>query len=357
FLSRIRDKSKSAQERFLLGVQLADCHFLAGDYENAATLYETSIKEVPEGHEIGVLAFQHVLALLQGGNLEEAKAVLDKLNPETRGLADHRWRAEWNLITRLRGAGRAEEAFSRVRHILKSRESQPKKGLPVNLTLRLQWLEAHLALEVGRPSETSQNADNLLEALKTASEDMLEEKEAENLLAGALLLKVQALLALKKYKEAAPFIRRLREEHPGTSFAQRSYLLEASYHYQADDLVKAQQLSVELADLFPENPLAPIALMEAAQFAEKRGSEKFDKAHELLERLYRQYPNHELVFYARLRQGHLFRKSNQFGTAQQIYANLVNQFPEHPETHLALLASADCQLAQAGDDGVRFEVA
>jgi len=64
-----------------------------------------------------------------------------------------------------------------------------------------------------------------------------------------------------------------------------------------------------------------------------------------------------LVYYARLRQGHLFRKLNQFGNAQQIYSNLINLFPDHKEIHLALLANADCQLAQAGDDGVRFEVA
>ena len=53
----------------------------------------------------------------------------------------------------------------------------------------------------------------------------------------------------------------------------------------------------------------------------------------------------------------MFRKLNQFGDAQQIYANLLNQYPEHPELHLALLSNADCQLAQAGDDLVRFEVA
>ena len=104
--------------------------------------------------------------------------------------------------------------------------------------------------------------------------------------------------------------------------------------------------------------MAPLALLEAAQFAEKRGSENFYKeALSLLERLTSQYPSHELVYYARLRQGHLFRKLNQFGNAQQIYANLLNQYPEHPELHLALLSNADCQLAQAGDDLVRFEVA
>ena len=126
----------------------------------------------------------------------------------------------------------------------------------------------------------------------------------------------------------------------------KDLLLEASFHYHRDDLVRAQQLNVKLADDYPDNTMAPLALLEAAQFAEKRGSENFYKeALSLLERLISQYPSHGLVYYARLRQGHLFRKLNQFGNAQQIYANLLNQYPEHPELHLALLSNADCQLA------------
>ena len=357
FLSRLRDKAEKGQERSSLGVLLADCHFLAGDFRNAADLYETSIKEASAELDTSPLAFQHVISLLHNGALDDAKMALDRLDPDQNGVTEYRWRAEWNLITRLKADGRTEEAFSRVRNIIKN-DSRTGGVLPVDLILRLRWLEAQLALEVGRPSEAAEHADNLLEALKGPSINQLQQQELESLLAGAMLLKVQSLLAQKRYKEAVPYFQKLRGEHPGTNFAQRSYLLEAAYHAQADDLVKAQQLSVKLADDFPENPLAPIALMEAAQFAEKRGSENFFKeALNLLERLTNQYPKHELVYYARLRQGHLFRKLNQFGNAQQIYSNLINLFPDHKEIHLALLANADCQLAQAGDDGVRFEVA
>ena len=358
FLSRVRDKAESPSEKFLLGVQLADCHFLAGDFDSAATLYGQAAKEVSEPALTAVLAYQHVLALLHGGKLDLAEDALGMLDPSAPELPGYRWRAEWNLISRLKSTGRVEEAFSRVRDTIKAGDSQPGGALPPALVMRLRWLEAHLALEVGRPAEASQHADNLLDALGTTPEGDLEERELEDLSAGALMLKIRSLLAQDQYATAEPFIAKLREDHPGTPFAQRSYLLEASYHYQADDLVKAQQLSVKLADDYPENPMAPIALMEAAQFAEKRGSENFYKeALTLLERLTSQYPSHDLVYYARLRQGHLFRKLNQFGNAQQIYANLVNQFADHPELHLALLSNADCQLAQAGEDAVRFEVA
>jgi len=357
FLSRLQDKAVSAQERFSLGVFLADCHFLAGDFRIAADLYGTSIKEASTEIDTSLLAFQHVISLLHDGDLDDATMALDRMSTNHNGVAEYRWRAEWNLITRLKANGRIEEAFSRVRSIIKN-DSRTAGVLPANLILRLRWLEAQLALEVGRPSEAAGHADNLFEALEAPSIKQLQPMELESLLAATILLKVQSLLAQKKYKESVPYLKKLREEHPETNFAQRSYLLEAAYHAQTDDLVKAQQLSLKLADDFPENLLAPIALVEAAQFAEKRGSEFFFKeALNLLERLTKQYPNHELIYYARLRQGHLFRKLNQFGNAQQIYSNLINRFPDHNEIHLALLANADCQLAQAGDDGARFEVA
>ncbi len=358
FLSRLREKSTSQKERFSLGVLLADCFFLAGDYENSATLYDGAINEATDGFDTSILTFQHIQSLLLDGKLESAKEVLDRLKPQAKSLSEFRWRAEWNLITRMKGARRVEEAFSRVRDLIRDGTGSPNRGLPANLVFRLRWLEAHLALEVNQPSESAGLAGSLLEVLKGLPEDQLGARELETLQASSLLLLAQAFLAQGKHEEAHPFLELLRGEHSGTLFAQRSYLIEASFHYESDDLVKAQQLCVKLADDFPENPLAPIALMEAAQFAEKRGTENFFReALILLERLSKQYPEHELFFYARLHQGHLFRKLNQFGNAQQIYTNLINRFPVHPHIYLALLSNADCLMAQAGDDEARFAMA
>ncbi len=358
FLSRIRDKLQDPADKLHLSVQLADCHFLAGDYEIAATLYANSAKQSSDEATRAILKYQHILALISNDRLDLAEDILGTLDPLSPDYSVYRWRAEWNLVSKMKSAGRIQEAFSRVRDLIKAGELQSKDHLPHALVMRLRWLEAHLALELGRPSEASQYSDNLLETLDAVPEGKFKESDHENLFAGALMLKARALLAQNDYEASEPVLAKLREDYSKTSFAQRSYLLEASFHYHRDDLVRAQQLNVKLADDYPDNTMAPLALLEAAQFAEKRGSENFYKeALSLLERLTSQYPSHELVYYARLRQGHLFRKLNQFGNAQQIYANLLNQYPEHPELHLALLSNADCQLAQAGDDLVRFEVA
>ena len=58
------------------------------------------------------------------------------------------------------------------------------------------------------------------------------------------MLKARALLAQNDYEASEPVLAKLREDYSETSFAQRSFLLEASFHYHRDDLVRAQQLSV-----------------------------------------------------------------------------------------------------------------
>ncbi|MEY5011816.1 MAG: hypothetical protein RLZZ253_2955, partial [Verrucomicrobiota bacterium] len=59
----------------------------------------------------------------------------------------------------------------------------------------------------------------------------------------------------------------------------------------------------------------------------------------------------DLVFAARLRQGNIFRKLNDFPAAQRAYEDLVNRYPRRPDVVLAQLALADTHSAQssAGD--------
>jgi tetratricopeptide (TPR) repeat protein len=93
--------------------------------------------------------------------------------------------------------------------------------------------------------------------------------------------------------------------------------------------------------------------------AERRGlddslKEAYNKH---LERLIQTYPNNELVFYARLKQGDLLRKLNDFGAARQIYEDLINNQGQHPDVLLAQLALADCLFAQGGNSVVNYESA
>ncbi len=358
YLTRLRDMAMDEGTRSALDIQLADSLFLAGDFKSAALIYQSSATGAKSHPGQEILAYQWINSLIEAGELNDAQVALDKLESVGVSIGEHRWRAEWNLVSRMQRDGRHQEAFSRVREILKTSEEENPGGVPLALSLRFRWMEAFLALLVQGEDEAISLLDSLLEQL-AAQDPGLESKLAlSELKASTILLKARALLDGGKLELATPLLEELRSKYDGSDPAQRSYLLEAAYHFKGDDLVAAQRLAVKLADSYPENPLAPISLMQAAQYAEKRGGDTFFKESlKILERLTNQYPAHELYFFARLHQGHLFRKLNQFGNAQQIYTNLSNQHPDHPMIHLALVANADCHLARAAQDSGSLDIA
>ncbi len=110
----------------------------------------------------------------------------------------------------------------------------------------------------------------------------------------------------------------------------------------------------ELADKFPQSEFAPYARYQAALYAERRGSDRqYDQeAYNILEQLVTAYPEHDLVFYARLKQGNLLRQMNDYGRALTLYATLVNRykFPQHADALSAELALADTEAALAASD-------
>ena len=85
--------------------------------------------------------------------------------------------------------------------------------------------------------------------------------------------------------------------------------------------------------------------------AERRGQDvNYREANRLIEDLVKKYPQSDLVFAARLKQGHLLRKLGQFPQAQQTYETLVNTFATSPDVVLAQLALAETHNAQAARD-------
>jgi len=67
------------------------------------------------------------------------------------------------------------------------------------------------------------------------------------------------------------------------------------------------------------------------------------------------YPRDELVFNARMKQGDLLRKLNNFPAARRIYEYLVNTYPGHPDELLAQLALADSLFGQGANSMVNYE--
>jgi tetratricopeptide (TPR) repeat protein len=215
----------------------------------------------------------------------------------------------------------------------------------------MAWLQARLSLEAGQPEQTLKLADALPAKLEGVATDLKNEMQST----GALL-KGEANFALGRESEALELLKKLRADFPRSDAAVYSYFDEAEHYAKQDKTVEAQQLLTKLADEFPDNTYAPYALYQAALQAERRGQDaNFAEANRLIEDLVKKYPQSDLVFYARLKQGDLLRKLNQFPQAQQVYETLVNNYVAHKDVILAQLALAECHNAQSASDPSQAE--
>ena len=273
-----------------------------------------------------------------------------------------RWQAEWNLARALQVDGQTAQALKRVTRLV----NEPgATAMPSELLVRMAWLQARLAFESGSPAEAIRLVDALLARLEAPAPMTLPAVLKTDVASTSVLLKAQALLASSKTRPTAPqegldLLTKLRKDYPKTDAAVYSYIAEADYHSARNEIVAAQSLFTSLADSNPDSNYAPFALYEAALTVERRGQDNYyEEAYRLLERLVTTYPKSDLVFYARLKQGDLLRKLNQFGGAQQAYQLLVDNFPEQvqPDVLLAQLALADCHYAQAANDPSHWESA
>jgi TolA-binding protein len=207
--------------------------------------------------------------------------------------------------------------------------------------------------------------DTLLARLSSGAAASLAADVKSVVASTSVLLKAQALLESDKTRPAAAqegldLLKRLRTEYPKSDAAVYSFIAEADYYTKRNVIVEAQRLCTNLADTYPKSKYAPFALYEAALNAERLGQDSsYEEANRLIERLVTDYPKDDLVFYARLKQGDLLRKLNQFGSAQKVYEFLTANFSQQKvqDVLLAQLALADCHYAQAGTDPSHWESA
>lgn len=295
-----------------------------------------------------------MLAEIRGGRLDQVSRHLREIPEGLEIEPIYRWQAEWNLVKAMQRGGRMQDAYHRVTSLLISSESE---RIPEGeLRLRLEWLRAQVSYDAGKAEETLPLTRWILEDIE-AADFPVEAALAERVTAYALLLQAQARLELNQAEQAVADLETIRERFPGGEPALYSYLVQARHYTQVNRTVDAQQLLISVADNHQGSRYAPIALYEAALNAQRRGQETDYQiqAIDLLERLVKQYPGHDLAFYARLRQGNLLRQLNRFETAEGVYRFLENNFPNHPDSALVQLSLADCYLALANrDDAQRF---
>lgn len=346
-----------------LGVLLAEAWFRAGtvvpggdavDFRTAADAYAAALRDPPASVPSGRLMFQLIQSQIEAQSLGEAQRTLDRLGQDPRFDPDDRWRAEWNLARALEEKQQIEAAYARVVRLTEAGAAGPAPS--PELRARMAWLQAQLSLDAGRPAETVRLVDSLDRALSG-----LPSAERSEVAARGDLLRARAEFQLQHEGEALSALRRLRARYPGTDEAADSFFIEAENDARQDRIVEAQNVLNALVDSpeYRANPTyAPYALYQVALYSERLGQRKdLEDAVRLLERLVSVYPQSERVFYARLEEGDLLRKLNQYSAAQRVYEALRNQFPQRPDTVYALLALAECHDAQSGDDPAHADTA
>jgi len=338
-------------------VLLAESYFRATDYRNAAGAYAQALLErsLPPGVARGALMYQQVLSLLradQPAQLEEALQTLDRLAKDPDFDAASRWQAEWNTVKTLQVRGQTTRAYERLAKVL---AAESFAAAAPELKLRLEWLQAKLSLEAGKPAETLGLVARLLAGPAADTNTAVPAALRQEAAGTARLVRAQALLALGREPDGMAELEELRRAFPGSDPAVYSFIIQAKFLSERGQTVEAQQLLIELADRHQDSQYAAYALYEAAGNAERRGEDKhYEEAFRILHDLVERFPGNELVFYAQLKQGDLLRKLNQLGPAQVLYESILNRFAAHRDAPLAELALADTLFAQVTSDSSRL---
>jgi TolA-binding protein len=353
-IAQMRAVIGPGRERAELGVLLAEAFFRVEDYRNAADAYEASLHEAPLAAPAGVLIFQRVLAEIKADRLDAAAQQLDEAAGDAGFDPVSRWQAEWNLVREMQVDGQEQAAQTRVEQLL----AAGVQGVPEDLRIRLLWLRVKLSFDNDQPEVALRQADELLGTL-TAS-PQLEPTLRQDVTSTTQLLKAQVLLALGRDTEGIEVLTALRTDFRTTAAAQYSYLVQAGHLTQRGNLAGAQQVLINFVDTpeYKDSEYAPLALYQAALILERQELDRhLAEANKLLEQLLVSYPRDSLVFYARLKQGDLFRKLNDFPNARLVYEFLVNNYPGHPDELLAQLALADSLFAQGSNSVANYESA
>ena len=365
--NKARADLKAGPVRSELGVLVAEAWFRARDFRSAADAYADVLRDPPPGAPVGALMFQRVQAEIKAGSLSTAETVLDTLEKDPNFDATHQWEAEWNLATALEIDNKTDAAYDRVNRLIKSRNSLSKMP-PSDLELRARvaLLQAKLSLEAGKPDETV----DLVSHFGTSLQGVPASLQTEIASYGDLL-KAQAQFDLNEEDKALETMAKLRSDYPGSDAAIHSYLDQAAHYAQQDKVADAMQLYTKLANDYPANPYAPYALYLSALQAERLG--QLPDANQRIENLVAlvaKYPTNQvsgLVFRARLEQGDILRRLNQFPQAQRVYEDLVNNWQNTATSNkeeadlmdqnkiLAQLALAECHNAQSSNDATHAD--
>ena len=347
YLERLKDAAGTEDEKAEIGIVLADCRFLAGDYRIASSAYAKVAESAGSvaRRYAGTVFSQRVLCELNAGDFAGAEELIDAARGNAALPFDREWvfRAECFLIAKLRGSGKLAAAEKRCAEFL----AQP--GVPETYRLRVLWWRALLGLELEAPKTTVAAADEIGRMLDALPPDARLPRERNALRSGAALLKARGLLADGDFASARAQLELLRAEFAEGTAVPASYLDEGRAYAERGQLADALRCFEKMIEICAAEPkfarYGIIAYFEAAQQEAAFG--RFREAIARLEELIAKYPDSPLVFYARKRQADCFRSLNDFESALVVYESLIAKYPDHPDLRRTEIARADCLFALA----------
>lgn len=353
YLGRLRQELPVGRAHSRIGRMMADSYYLKGDYETAASLYAAIATESDQGGQSAAMRFQQVQALIATGQIDAALALADTVRESLLRTPTYFWQVEWNLALSLMQQGRMQAAQTRVNGLLE----RITPSLEPEMHVRLLWLRTALALRQAEGFLASQSATQTIEAAYALGESRNETRLTVT--AHAMLQLAQAQFLIGENDQALETLLRLRERHPESAPAVLSYFEEARFLASQFKLAEAQLRLSELADLYPNDPNAPAALLEAALLSEQQGLDRnLEDALRLAESFLSRYPEHPLRFEVRLLQGNLARQLKQFTAALEVFESVAETYAQsdHP-VYLAELYAANCLVALATREPRRLDQA
>jgi tetratricopeptide (TPR) repeat protein len=253
----------------------------------------------------------------------------------------------------LQGSEGMREAYERVNRLLATESAAGQAGtVKSELRVRMAWLQARLSFENGDLERTLGLVEKLV-ATPVPGDAALRAEIAGT----STLLRARAEFALGRETAALETLRGLRAEFPRSDAAASSFLIEAEQYAGREQIDKARNALIVLTDQpdYRNSEYVPFALFRLASLAERLGRpENLQEANKRLEELVAHPAANgeaDLIFSARLRQGDIFRKLNDFDAAGRAYEDLVNRYPRRPDVVLAQLALAATYSARAAAAG------
>ena len=308
---------------------IGDAYFMEGEWKLAVKFYREALALANDPNK-SLLLIQLVKSHLKQDNINGVQELLEHYPASRPDFLE----SYWIYIQYLQESGRSKVALDKIQ------TDQLVDVAIVPLKYEILMLQVRCLLDENRSMEALHTVRTLNEMLRASG------AEQQRIQSEALLLETEVLLSTGDYIQAKNIMTQLRQIYPETKATEISYLLDGRFLAKHGKIVEAQQTMMQFVKDHPRSEFAPIGLFEAALLASNRGlKSSTEQALKLFEQIVRDYPQSELILFARLEQGKLLCELGDFEAALILYGSLEVE-EQQPEWVLLQMARGNCLLAQ-----------